>query len=413
MSSSAKQSAKLPFVVWLLTLGTFLMGTTEFIVAGILPEMAADLGVSVSRGGLLITFFAIGMIVGAPAMAIATLRLPQRSTLVLALAVFALGHVMAALSSSFALVLVARVITAFATGTFWAVAGAVAVAAVAPTARARASGMIISGIGLATVIGVPLGSLVGNHIGWRGAFWALAVLAGVVALIIGRYIPAASHTDGAPSVRSQFAALRSGRFWLAWVAGVLLLGGVMAVYSYVAPLLTDRSGVPTGAVSLILVGYGIGALIGTNIGGRLGDRRPLASLIGAALLAFLALVLLQTPLSTHPVATVVLLVLMGLAGQSIPPVSTTLAVRFASNAPTLAYALSASAFNVGIAGGSLIAGIALDSSLGLTGPALVGMIMVGLGLVPLLTLAAIRATRTDTPSALEPSRATETEKATV
>ncbi|MET7684334.1 MFS transporter [Streptomyces sp. NPDC005423] len=407
MPSSAQSTVRLPFVVWLLTLGTFLMGTTEFIVAGILPEMAADLGVGVSRGGLLITFFAIGMIVGAPAMAIATLRLPQRSTLVLALVVFALGHALAALVSSFALVLVARVITAFATGTFWAVAGAVALAAVAPNARARASGMIISGIGLATVIGVPIGSLVGNHIGWRGAFWALAVLAGVVALIIGRFIPTASHTGRAPSVRSQFAALRSGRFWLTWVAGVLLLGGVMAVYSYIAPLLTDRAGVPTGAVSLILVGYGIGALIGTNIGGRLGDRAPLAALIGAALIAFLVLALLQTPLSTHPAATVVLLILMGLAGQSVPPVSTTLAVRFADNAPTLAYALTASAFNVGIAGGSLTAGIALDSSLGLTGPALVGMLMVALGLVPLLTLTAIRATRTDTPSALEQLRTTE------
>ncbi|MGP4009633.1 MFS transporter [Streptomyces sp. 4N124] len=407
MSSAAQKSAKLPFVVWLLTLGTFLMGTTEFIVAGILPEMASDLGVSVSRGGLLITFFALGMILGAPAMAIATLRLPQRSTLVLALTVFALGHVMAALSSSFLLVLVARVITAFATGTFWAVAGAVAVGAVAPTARARASGMIISGIGLATVIGVPLGSLVGNHIGWRGAFWALAVLASGVALIIGRFIPTVSHTDSAPTVRSQFAALRSGPFWLTWAAGVLLLGGVMAVYSYVAPLLTDRAGIPTSAVSLILVGYGIGALIGTNIGGRLGDRKPLASLIGAALLALLALVLLQTPLSTNPVATVVLLVLMGLAGQAVPPVSTTLAVRFASNAPTLAYALSASAFNLGIAIGSLTAGIALDSSLGLRGPATVGTIMIAFGLVPLLTLTTLRATRTGEPSALPQQQATE------
>jgi DHA1 family inner membrane transport protein len=409
MSSSAKKSPKLPFVVWLLTLGTFLMGTTEFVVAGILPEMAADLGVSVSRGGLLITFFAVGMIVGAPTMAIATLRLPQRSTLVLALGVFAVGHVIAAVSSSFALVLVARVITAFATGTFWAVAGAVAVAAVAPTARARASGLIISGIGLATVVGVPLGSLVGDHLGWRGAFWALAVLAGVVALVIGRFVPAAAGSDGgAPCVRAQFGALRSGRFWLAWSVGVLLLGGVMAAYSYVAPLLTDRAGVPAGAVSLILVGYGIGALIGTGIGGRLGDRRPLASLTGAALLALLTLALVATPLSANPVATVVLLVLMGLAGQSVPPVSTTLAVRFASAAPTLAYALSASSFNLGIAVGSLVAGVALDSSLGLTGPALVGVIMVALGLIPLLALSAIRATRTGMPSALEESQTAET-----
>jgi DHA1 family inner membrane transport protein len=407
MSSTAERPAKLPFVVWLLTLGTFLMGTTEFIVAGILPAVSADLGVSVAQGGLLITFFAIGMIVGAPAMAIATLRFPQRSTLVVALVVFAVGHAIAALSSLFALVLAARVITAFATGAFWAVAGAVAIASVAPTARARASAMIISGIGLATVIGVPLGSLIGDRIGWRGAFWGLAILAGVVALIISRFIPANSRPDVTPSVRSEIGALLSGRFWLVLSAAVLMLGGVSAVYSYVAPLLTDRAGLPISAVSLILVGYGIGALAGTNIGGRLGDRRPLTVHIGAALIAVLVLVLLQTPLSTHPVATVVLLVLMGTANQSVPPVTTALAVRFASKGPTLAYALSASAMNVGIAIGSFVAGIALDSSLGLTGPSLVGMIMVALTLLPLLALTAIRATRTETPAAYEQPNATE------
>ncbi|GED83215.1 MFS transporter [Streptomyces sp. 6-11-2] len=393
--SASPGKAKLPFVVWLLTLGTFLMATTEFIVAGILPEMASDLGVSVSRAGLLITSFAIGMIVGAPAMSIATLRMPKRVTLVLALAVFAAGHVLAALSSSFTVVLAARVLTALATGTFWAVASVVASAAVAPTARARALGMIVSGVGLATVVGVPLGSLVGNHIGWRGAFWALAVLAGAAALVIGKFIPTEPRPGVAPSIRSEFTALRSGRLWLALAASVLLLGGVIAAYSYVAPLLTDRAGIPTGAVSLILVGYGIGALIGTNIGGRLGDRRPLATQITAALIAVVVLALLQTPLSTNPVATVVLLVLMGLAGQSVPPVSTALVVRFAGKAPTLAAALSASAFNAGIAMGSLIAGIALDSSLGLTGPSLVGMIMAALALAPLLALTTIRVTRTD------------------
>jgi predicted MFS family arabinose efflux permease len=396
MPPSPKPSTKLPFVVWLLTLGTFLMGTTEFIVAGILPGLAADLGVGIGRAGLLITFFAAGMIVGAPTMAIATLRLRQRSTLVLALAVFALGHVIAALGSSFGLVLVARVITAFATGAFWAVAGAVAVTAVAPTARARASGMIISGIGLATVIGVPLGSLVGDRIGWRGTFWGLAVLAGLVALIIGRFVPAESRRTVGPSIRSEITALRSGRLWLVLAAAVLVLGGVSASYSYVAPLLIDRAGVPAGAIALILVGYGVGALIGTNIGGRLGDHRPLVTHIAAALIAALVLALLQTTLSTNAIATVLLLVVMGTANQTVPPITTTLAVRFAGNGPTLAFALSASAMNLGIAVGSLVAGLALDSSLGATGPSLVGMVMVTLALVPLLALAAMRAGTTET-----------------
>jgi predicted MFS family arabinose efflux permease len=382
-----RTAARLPFVVWLLTLGTFLMGTSEYIVAGILPTMSADLGVSITQGGLLITFFAVGLIVGPPIMSVATLRLPRRSTLVLALIVFALGHALAALSSSFAVVLAARVITALATGTFWAVAGAVAISAVAPGARARASAMIISGVGLATVLGVPLGALVGEQIGWRGAFWALAALAGATALVIGRYVPTRPRAEAVPDVRSEISALRSGRLWLALAVSALLFGGVLAAYSYVVPLLTDRAGVPVGAISLVLVGYGLGALLGTYIGGRLGDGRPLATQLGAVVVAGTALVLLQTPVSKHAVAAVALLVVMGTAAQSVPPISTVLAVRFAPEAPTLAYALATSALNVGTAAGSLVGGIALDSSLSLTGPPLVGSVMVALSLMPLLVLA--------------------------
>ncbi|MCP2266391.1 MFS transporter [Promicromonospora thailandica] len=388
-------TARLPFVVWLLTLGTFLMGTSEYIVAGILPQLSADLGVGIAQGGLLITVFAAGLIVGPPILSIVTLRLPRRSALVLALVVFALGHALAAASSSFAVVLGARVVTALATGTFWAVAGAVAVSAVPPTARARASAMIISGVGLATVLGVPLGALVGGQVGWRGAFWGLAALAGLTALVIGRFVPAAPRDGATADVRSEISALRVGRLWLTLATSTLLFGGVLAAYSYVVPLLTDRAGVPVGAISLVLVGYGIGALAGTWVGGRLGDARPLATQAGAIAVAGLALVLLQTPLSTSGVAAVALLVLMGVAGQSVPPVSTALAVRFAPGAPTLAYALATSALNVGIAGGSLVGGLALDSTLGLTGPALVGTVMIAAALVPLLALAARRATRDD------------------
>src|SRR3954463_13741087 len=179
----------LPPIVPVLALGAFLMCTTEFVIAGLLPQMADDLGVRPSRVGLLITAFAVGMIVGAPVMALATLRLPKRAALVLALATFAAGHVIAALSGSFELLLAARVLTAVATGAFWSVASVVATRAAGPEASSRALGVMGSGVALATVLGVPLGSVAGDQLGWRGAFWALAGLALVAAAVIGRSVP--------------------------------------------------------------------------------------------------------------------------------------------------------------------------------------------------------------------------------
>ncbi|MFC9734221.1 MFS transporter [Streptomyces roseolus] len=383
-SAASTRAGKLPLVVWVLAAGTFLMGTTEFVIAGLLPEIAGDLGVSVSHAGLLITAFAIGMIVGGPVMALATLRLPRRLTLVAALAVFALGHVAAALSSSFTVVLAARVVTALATGAFWAV-GFVIVTAVAGPARAtRAVGVMMGGLTLANVVGVPIGSFVGQYTGWRGPFWALAVLAGLAAVFVGRFIPRTEQRAGI-SVRAEVRALRQGRLWLALAAAVLIMGGVLATYTYITPLLTDRAGIPAGAVPLVLIVFGLGALGGTAIGGRLGDRRPMATTLTAAAVTALALLLL-IPLSTGPVTAVALIFLMALAGFTVNPVVTSLAVRFAGDAPTLTSALTTSAYNTGIAAGSALAGTAMNTSLGLTGPALVGTVSATLTLLPLIAL---------------------------
>src|SRR3954468_3479867 len=226
MAVPESTTRRLPFIVPLLALGTFLMCTTEYIVAGLLEQMAGDFGVRPSQVGLLITAFAIGMIVGAPVMAVATLRLPKRATLVLALATFAAGHVVAALSGSFALLLTARVLTAVVTGAFWAVASVVATRAAGPGAGSCALGVMGSGVALATVLGVPLGSLAGDHLGWRGAFWAIAALAVVAAAVIGRFTPD-DGSGAAVSVRSELRALRSVRLWLVLGATVLVMGGCM------------------------------------------------------------------------------------------------------------------------------------------------------------------------------------------
>jgi DHA1 family inner membrane transport protein len=384
-SAAGTAPGKLPIVVWVLAACTFLMGTTEFVIAGLLPEMAGDLGVSVPHAGLLITAFAIGMIVGGPAMAMATLRLPRRWTLILALAVFALGHVVAALSSTFPVLLMARVVTALATAAFWAIGFVIATATAGPGNSTRAVGVMIGGLTLANVVGVPIGSFLGQFTGWRGPFWALAVLSALAAAFVGRFIPTVEQRADV-SVRAELRALRQGRLWLALTAAVLLMGGVLATYTYIAPLLTDRAGIAEGAVPLVLIAFGVGALGGTAIGGRMGDRRPMATTITAAAATALTLFLL-IPLSNSPVAAVVLVFLMALTGFTVPPVVTSLAVRFAGDAPTLTSALTTSAYNTGIAAGSAIAGRAMGSSLGLTGPALVGTISAALSLLPLIALA--------------------------
>ncbi|MFE6028480.1 MFS transporter [Streptomyces niveus] len=384
-SATGSAPGKLPFVVWVLAAGTFLMGTTEFVIAGLLPEMAADLNVSVSHVGLLITAFAVGMIVGGPTMAMSTLRLPQRHTLIGALTVFALGHAVAALSTSFTVVLTARVVTALATGAFWAVGFVIATTTAGPARSTRAVGVMMGGLTLANVIGVPIGSFVGHYTGWRGPFWALAVLAALAAAFVGRCIPR-TEQRAEVSVRAEVRALGQGRLWLALGAAVLIMGGVLATYTYITPLLTDRAGIPARAVPLVLIAFGIGALGGTAIGGRLGDHRPMVTTITASAATSLILLAL-IPASNSPVAAVILVFGMALAGFTVNPVVTSLAVRFAGDAPTLTSALTTSGYNTGIAAGSLVAGRALDSSLGLTGPALVGAVFAALTLLPLIALA--------------------------
>src|SRR3954449_3044257 len=384
----------LPPIVPVLALGAFLMCTTEFLIAGLLPQMADDFGVRPSQIGLLITAFAIGMILGAPVMAVATLRLPKRATLVLALATFAAGHVIAALSGSFELLFAARVLTGVVTGAFWSAATVVATRAVDSGTRTHALGVIGSGVALATVLGVPLGSLAGEHLGWRGAFWALAALAVFAAAVVGRFTPAEAP-GAAVSVRAELRALRSGPLWLVLGGTVLLMGGGLGTFSFISPLLTERSGVPLELVPLVFVCFGVGSMIGTNGVGRFADRRPVATLIACALAAALILLLL-IPLSANPVTAVIVITLLGVVSMAIPPIATGLSVRLAGPAPTLAAAFTVSAFNGGVATGASIGGHALNPSLGETGPAALGVVMVALGLVPLAVLAMRRAGRTKT-----------------
>ncbi len=381
-ASTPVRSRPLPALIYVLAAGVFLMGTTEFIVAGILPEIADDLGITVANAGLTITVFAIGMIVGTPTMTALTLRLPRRVTLSLSLLVFAVGHAIVALSDSLAVILAARFLTALATGAFWAVAAVVAAKAAGPGFTSKALGIVLGGGMLANVIGVPLGSFAGQAIGWRGPFWALAGVAVVAAVVMFLQVPIEKDRGAAPSLRAELRSLRNGRVWLVFAGAAIVCGSSLAVYSFIAPLLTESSGLPASAVPLALVGYGFGALVGSNAGGSLGSKRPYGVLFVAATMTLLVLIALLLG-SHNAVATIVLVVLLGLFGMATNPILIGMAVRFADRAPTLASALATSAFNFGTAVGSWIAGFALESALGASGPVLVGAVIAALYFLPL------------------------------
>ncbi|WP_101845983.1 MFS transporter [Zhihengliuella sp. ISTPL4] len=389
-------SGRLPLVVYVLALGTFLMLTTEFIVAGILPDVASDLGVSLPVASSLITVFAIGMVVGAPTMTLLTLRLSRKRTLLAALSVFFVGHIIVAVSSEMDILMVARFLTALATGAFWAVSAVVAGDAAGSSLRSRAIGVVGAGGSLATVLGVPLGAFLAHQVGWRGTFWALAAASAVAALLVARFVPAPHAQAGRLNVRDALSALRSGRLWAVLLACLTTCGGVLAVYSFLVPLLTDVAGIPGMFAPLVLTGFGVGSFLGTLVAGRLGDRRPHAVTIAVPTVTTLVL-LAMTLTAGAPVITVILVVLLGLFGLSSNTVLIHLAVGYAGRAATLGSGLTVAAFNAGTALGTALAGAAIGGGLGLTASTVVGTSIVVLTLIPTIGLALTSRARTAAP----------------
>lgn len=382
-------SGRLPLLVYVLASGTFLMLTTEFVIAGILPEVAASLQTSLADAGSLITVFAVGMIIGAPLMTLLTLRLSNRITLILALLVFVAGHIQVALSSDFTVLLVARFVTAVATGAFWAVAAIVATRASGGESGARAMGVVGAGGALATVLGVPLGAFIAQAAGWRGTFWALAIAAAAVGLLIAWILPKDSPAQGSSPIRSSLDGLRSGRLWLALLACLTTSGGVLAAYSYIAPILTDQAGIPARFVPLVLTGFGIGSFAGTLLGGRFGDAHPgLVTILTPAVSTVLITLIAVT--TAAPAPMVILVVLLGLFGLSANGVLIHLAVHHAGRAAPMGSALAVSAFNAGTAISTPIAGATLSTWLGIHGPSVIGAIIIALTLVPTIALAVRR-----------------------
>ncbi|MFB6616271.1 Cmx/CmrA family chloramphenicol efflux MFS transporter [Streptomyces sp. NPDC056367] len=386
----------MPVAVYVLGLSVFALGTSEFMLSGLLPPIAEDMGVTIPQAGLLISAFAIGMVIGAPLLAVATLRLPRRTTLIALISLFGLGQIAGALAPSYELLFASRVVSALACAGFWAVGAAVAIAMVDKDQRARAMAVMIGGLSIANVLGVPAGAFLGEHLGWRSAFWSVGAasaiaLAGILALIPRIPLPAER-----PTLRRELRIYRDRQVWLSVGITALAAGGVFCAFSYLSPLLTDVAGLDAGWVPWILGLFGIGALVGTTIGGRVADAHLFGVMIWGitASTAFLAALAL---LASTAAAAIALSFLLGVSAFFTAPALNARMFNVAGAAPTLAGATTTAAFNLGNTGGPWLGGTVIDADLGFAATAWAGAAMTVTAIA--LTLAALRLhRRTPTPT---------------
>ncbi|MET9553429.1 Cmx/CmrA family chloramphenicol efflux MFS transporter [Streptomyces sp. NPDC006645] len=374
----------MPLAVYILGLSVFALGTSEFMLSGLLPPIADDMDVTIPQAGLLISAFAIGMVVGAPLLAAGTLRLPRRTTLIALISVFGLGQVAGALAPTYEVLFVSRVVSAFACAGFWAVGAAVAIAMVPRTSRARAMAVMIGGLSIANVLGVPAGAFLGTHLGWRSAFWAVGAASAIALVGVATLIPRIPLPERKPELRRELLIYRDRQVWLAIAITALAAGGVFCAFSYLAPLLTDVAGLDEGWVPTVLALFGVGALIGTVIGGRVADAHLFGVMLSGVVASTVFLSALAL-LASSAVAVVVLSLLLGFSAFFTAPALNARMFNVASAAPVLAGATATSAFNLGNTGGPWLGGTVIDAGLGFASTAWAGaaMTVVAVGLVAL------------------------------
>ncbi|NJP51457.1 MFS transporter [Streptomyces sp. SBST2-5] len=370
----------MPLALLALAVGAFGIGTTEFVMMGLLPDVAADLGTSIPGAGHLVSAYALGVVVGAPLLAAATARMPRRRVLIGLMALFVAGNALSALAPDHGWLLAARFLSGLPHGAFFGVGAVVAADLVTPDRKARSVSLMFLGLTLANVVGVPLATLMGQHLGWRTTFLAVCAIGLAAIASLALLIPAAdSPTAPRTGLRGELTALRSLPVWLALGTTVAGFGALFAAYSYIAPMLTGAAGYGESTVTLLLALFGVGATAGNLLGGRLADRSLRATLFGG--LASLTVVLALFPLLMRTQATAAAaVVLLGLAAFVTGSPLQLMVMEKAASAPSLASSANQAAFNLANAGGAWIGGLALAAGLGATSPALAGAALAALGI---------------------------------
>lgn len=380
----------MPLALLALAIGGFGIGLTEFVIMGLLPEVADDFAVTETTAGYLISGYALSVAVGAVLLTLALIRVPRKAALLALMVLFIAGNLISALAASYGVMLTGRIVAALCHGAFFGIGAVVAAELVPRERRAQAIALMFGGLTTANVLGVPLGTLLGQAAGWRATFWAITAI-GIVAFI-GIVVLVPSHTapETAPSrVLHEIAAFRSHQVWLSIALTVLGYGGMFGAFSYIAYTLTAVSGFSDHAVPWLLVVFGVGLFAGNIAGGRWADRSLVGTL--AFVLAALALVLALFALTASSEAiTIVALLLMGFFGFATVPGLQMRVMAYASHAPTLASGANIAAFNVGNALGAWIGGLTIGAGLGYTSPLWAGAVVTLAALGVLLLAAHVR-----------------------
>ncbi|MEV0526838.1 MFS transporter [Streptomyces sp. NPDC050439] len=369
----------MPLALLALAIGAFGIGTTEFVIMGLLPEVAGDFGVSIPTAGLLVTGYALGVVLGAPLMTVLGTRISRKRMLMLLMGLFIAGNLLSAVAPVFGVMLAGRVVASLAHGAFFGIGSVVAAELVAPQKKAGAIAMMFTGLTVANVVGVPLGTLVGQTLGWRTTFAVVAGL-GVIGLAgIAKLVPDLPKPEGV-RLRHELAAFRNVQVLLAMAMTILGFGGVFAAVTYLAPMMTDVAGYADSSVTWLLVLFGLGMVAGNLIGGKFADR-ALMPLLYISLSSLAVVLALFTFTAHNKIAAAVTITLIGALGfATVPPLQKRVLDQ-ASGAPTLASAMNIGAFNLGNALSAWLGGLVISAGLGYTAPNWVGAVLAGSALL--------------------------------
>jgi DHA1 family inner membrane transport protein len=382
----------MPIAVLALTAGAFGIGTTEFIIMGLLLQVAGDMHVSIATAGLLISGYALGVCAGAPVLTLATRRLPRKAVLLALMVIFMLGNAACAMAPSYGLLMAARVLTSLAHGTFFGVGSVVATGLVSEDRRASAISTMFLGLTVATLLGVPFGAWFGLLLGWRAAFWAVVAI-GVVALaVLAIFVPNGVGRDDKPTrLRDELAALARLQVQLGLLATVLGFAGLFTVFTYVQPILTRITGFPESAVSPILLVFGAGLSIGNVAGGRLADRGVSRALLATLATLVVTLLVMAPAIWAKAPAVIMVGLLGGAAFATVAPLQLRVIEKAGAAGQTLASSLNIAAFNLGNALGAWAGAVTIEQGPGLPGLPFVAAVITATGLA--LTLLSLRIER--------------------
>lgn len=369
----------MPLALLALTISAFAIGTTEFVIVGLIPTIAEQLGVTVPSAGLLVTIYAIGVAIGAPVLTALTSRVPRKLLLISLMVLFTLGNLLAWQSPSYESLVVARLLTGLAHGVFFSIGSTIATSLVAKEKAASAIAIMFGGLTVALVTGVPLGTFIGQHFGWRETFLAVSLI-GVIATVASMIlVPNNIKNQASASIGEQFKVLTHPRLLLIYAITALGYGGVFTTFTFLAPMMQELAGFSAPAVSWILLAYGIAVVIGNIWGGKLADRHGAVRALSFIFAALAALLLVFQFTASHSVAALMTVIVMGVfAFGNVPGLQVYVvqkAEQYTPNAVDVASGLNIAAFNVGIALGSVIGGQTV-ASLGLAQTPWIGALIV-------------------------------------